>query len=760
MINILKILFPGNSKAHLVLFLIGLIITPVFIEAQEKSQDVLTLERIYKRNEFRLNRFGPVRWLEDGSGYTILEKSQDIVNAQSIIKYNPKTGERSVLVRANQLIPEGKKNPLPISDYIWSLDGKKLLIYTNSVRVWRLETKGDYWVLDFVSGKLLQLGKFADPSTMMFAKFSPDGKKVGYVIKNNIYVEDLKTSDVVQITHDGSVRIINGTFDWVYEEELSCRDGFRWSPDGKNIAYWQSDTEGTGIFYLINNIDSIYSQPIPLPYPKVGTSNSAVKVGVVSVDGDETKWFDIPGDPRNNYLARMDFIPNSNEVMIQQLNRLQNRNKVWIGNVESMQLNNILTDKDDAFLNIHDNIQWLDGEKYFTWTSEKDGWRHLYKVSRNGKEMDLITKGDFDVVNINCIDEKGGYVYYIASPTSYTHRYLYRSRIDGNGVAERVSPKDMEGHFSYQMSPDAKWAVATFQNSTTPNRISVISLPGHKEATLLEDNSELKAKYDALGLNPKEFFKIDIGEVVLDAWMIKPVGFNPSKKFPVIFYVYGEPWSSTVQDNWSGGQLWEQYMAQQGYVVISVDNRGTKVPRGRDWRKSIYRQIGILAAHDQAKAATEICKMFGFVDSERIGIWGWSGGGQMTLNCMFRYPEIYRTGIAIAFVSDQKLYDTIYQERFMGLLDENKEGYYNGSPINHASKLEGNLMVIHGTADDNVHYQSFEMLVNELIKHNKLFSMMSYPMRSHGIKERENTSLHLRRTMEKFWKANLLPGGK
>ncbi len=758
--NIFKKFFTDNSKASPLLFLIGIIVAPVFVEAQKQSQNILTLERIYKRNEFEKNQFGPARWLEDGSGYTTLEKSQEFADAKDIIKYNPKSGERYILVDASQLIPKGENNPLNIYDYKWSLNGKKLLIFTNTMRVWRYNTKGDYWVLDLISEELSQLGKFAEPSVMMFAKFSPDAKRVGYVVKNNIYIEDLKTLEVVQITDDGSDRIINGTFDWVYEEELSCRDGFRWSPDGKNIAYWQSDTEGTGIFYLINNIDSVYSQPIPFPYPKVGSTNSAVKVGVVPAAGGQTKWFDIPGDPRNNYLARMDFIPDSREVMIQQLNRLQNTNKVWVGNTETMALKNILTDRDEAFLDIHDNIQWLDGEKYFTWTSEKDGWLHLYKVSRDGKEMDLITKGDFDVVNINCIDENGGYVYYITSPTNYTQRYLYRSRIVGNNVTERISAKDVEGQFSYQMSPDAKWAIATFQNSVTPDRISVISLPGHKEIRMLEDNSKLKMKYDALGLNKKEFFKIDIGDVVLDAWMIKPVGFKPSKKYPVIFFIYGEPAGSTVQDHWSRRQLWEQYMAQQGYVIMSIDNRGTDVPRGRNWRKSIYEQIGILATHDQAKAATEIFNMFSFVDSERIGIWGWSGGGQMTLNCMFRYPEIYKTGIAVAFVSDQKLYDTIYQERYMGLPGENVEGYYDGSPINHASKLQGNLLIIHGTADDNVHYQSFEMLVDELIKQNKLFSMMSYPMRSHGIRERENTTLHLRRTMEKFWKNNLVPGGK
>ncbi|MBD3223421.1 MAG: prolyl oligopeptidase family serine peptidase [Caldithrix sp.] len=756
----LKNLFTVQAAAPRFLCAVAVLFLPAFAEAQQSGRPGLTLEKIYKEKAFAKNTFGPARWLEDGSGYTTLEESPTFPGAKNIIKYNIQTGERHIWVDAGRLIPKGGHHPLKITDYQWSADGKKLLIFTNSVRVWRYHTKGDYWVLDPDSGTLTQLGQFAPPSAMMFAKFSPDGKRVGYVVNNNIYVEDLKTAEVVQLTHDGSDRIINGTFDWVYEEELSCRDGFRWSPDGQKIAYWQSDTKGTGTFYLINNIDSIYSQPIPLPYPKVGTTNSAVKVGVVPADGGRTRWFAIPGDPRNNYLARMDFIPHSPEVMIRQLNRLQNTNTVWIGNTNTMALKNILTEKSETFLDIHDNIQWLDGEQYFTWTSERDGWRHLYKVSRNGEDLQLITRGAFDVVNINRIDEKGGYVYYIASPANYTQRYLYRSLLDGNGVAERISPEDRAGQYSYRISPDGQWAIATFQNTVTPDRISVISLPEHRQMRLLEDNSELKASYDALGFNKKEFFKVDIGEVVLDAWMIKPVGFDPAQKYPVIFYVYGEPAGSTVQDRWSGRQLWHQYMAQKGYLIMSVDNRGTKAPRGRDWRKSIYEQIGILATHDQAKAAMEIIDRFDFVDEHRIGIWGWSGGGQMTLNCMFRYPEIYKTGIAIAFVSDQKLYDTIYQERYMGLPWENEQGYHDGSPLNHASKLEGNLLLIHGTADDNVHYQSFEMLVDALIRHNKLFSMMSYPMRSHSLRERDNTTLHLRRTMEKFWKNNLIPGAE
>lgn len=721
--------------------------------AAQQGGSRLTLEDIFKNGTYSEKGFGPVRWMKDNKSYSSLE--QDVqYGGRDIVRYDAQTGKREILVSAARLIPGGGKKPLAIADYTWSEDNSKLLLFTNTKRVWRYNTRGDYWVLDLASGNLRQLGKSLKESSLMFAKFSPDGGRVAYTSDWNIYVEDLNSGKITPLTTDGGGDIINGTFDWVYEEELDCRDGFRWSPDGRTIAYWQSDTKGTGIFYLIDNVDSIYSKPIPFPYPKVGTALSAVKVGVVSSDGGTTRWLDVPGDARDNYLARMDFIPHSNDLMIQQLNRAQNTNHVWVAGIDG-HIENILTDRDPAFLDVHDNIKWLDNDRYFTWTSEEDGWLHLYKVSRDGKEKKLITKGEFDVVSINCIDATGGYVYYIASPDNFTQRYLYRSRIDGTKAAERVTPAGMDGQHAYQMSGDARWAIHTFSNAGTPPRISLVGFPGHGEMRVMEDNKELKAAIDGLGLNPKEFFKVDIGGIQLDAWMIKPAGFDPAKKYPLIFYVYGEPAAATVQDSWSGGELWHQYLSQKGYLVISIDNRGTKTPRGRAWRKSIYGQIGLLASEDQSKAARRIFTMYSFVDTSRVGIWGWSGGGQMTLNCMFRYPEIYKTGLAVSFVSDQRLYDATYQERYMGLLRDNPKGYHDGSPLYFAGNLKGKLMIIHGTGDDNVHYQSFEMLVNELIRNNKQFDMMSYPMRSHGIYERENTSLHLRETMERFWKENL-----
>ncbi len=695
--------------------------------ADPDNSSRLTLEDIYKFNNYPTRYYRSVRWMVDNQHYTTLERDTSR-GCNEIIRYHVKSGERKVILGADQLVPGGATTPLQVRDYLWSDDNSKMLLFTNTRRVWRYHTRGDYWVFDPTGGELVRLGESLKAATLMFAKFSPDGSKVAYVSENNLYVEMLRSGEIKPLTSDGNQRFVNGTFDWVYEEEFDCRDGFRWSQDGRHIIYWHSDLEGTGTFYLINNLDSIYSIPIPFPYPKVGTANSAVKIGV---------------------------IPKSSKVMIQQLNRLQNNNRVWIGDIESMEIENILTETDEAFLDVHDNLEWLEGNDYFTWISERDGWRHLYKVSRDGKEVSLVTKGDFDVVEVNCIDPRSGYVYYIASPENFTQRYLYRSRLNGKGRAERISPDEMTGQHSYVMSGDAKWALHTFENASTPPNISLIKVKTHERVRIIENNRLLKEKYESLGLHPKEFFQVDIGDVVLDAWMIKPAELDPEKQYPVIFYVYGEPASSTVQDRWSVGDLWHQYLALHGYVVISVDNRGTAVPRGREWRKIIYRQIGILAAEDQAAAAIKILETYSFLDPDRVGIWGWSGGGSMTLNCMFRYPEIYRTGIAIAFVSHQKLYDTAYQERYMGLPGDNREGFRMGSPINHASKLEGNLLLIHGTADDNVHYQSFEMLVDELIKQDKLFDMMSYPMRTHSIRERENTSLHLRRTMSRFWLENL-----
>lgn len=717
-----------------------------------QAQPELTLEDIYVKGTFRARGVPQPTWMEDGRSYSALtEKGLVRVDAATLVE--------TVIVPQAAFVPEGSARPLRVEDYTWSDDRTKLVVYTNSRRVWRRNTRGDYWLLDVAAGTVRQLGKGLEPARMMYGKLSPAGDRFAYVYYNNLYVEDVATGERRQLTFDGDDVMINGNFDWVYEEELNCYDGWRWSPDGKKIAYWHSDTGGTGTFLMIDNIDSLYSFTIPLPYPKAGTTNSAVKVGVVDVESARTGWFPVPGDPRENYIARMEFVPGTDEVMIQQLNRLQNTNTVYYGNVNTLELKPFYEDHDDAFLNVHDNIVWLDGNKFFTWTSEKDGWRHLYRVTRDGKKETLVTKGDFDVINVLRIDPKGGYVYYMASPESAVEQYLYRSRLDGKGAAERVTPQGFTGTYSYNISPGAKYALCSFSNHETPRVYEMVSLPDHKMVRRLEDNAALKAVYDSYGFRTREYFQVDIGEAVLDGWMIKPRDFDPTKKYPVIFHIYGEPASSTVQDSWSG-DYWNQLLAQQGYVVASIDPRGTNNPKGREWRKCIYGKVGILAMADHAKAVRLAEEMFPFMDPERIGVWGWSGGGSSTAHLMFEHPDIYSVGIAVAGVYSQRLYDSIYQERYMGLPSTNPEGYREGSPITHAAGLEGDLLLIHGTGDDNVHYQSLEMLVNELVKHGKMFSMMAYPMRTHGISERENTTMHLYRTMLKYWLEHLPAGGR
>jgi dipeptidyl-peptidase-4 len=407
------------------------------------------------------------------------------------------------------------------------------------------------------------------------------------------------------------------------------------------------------------------------------------------------------------------------------------------------------------------DLRWVENGARFTWTSERDGWRHVYFVSRQG-EAKLITPGDYDVMGIDGIDEKGGWLYFTGSLENPVERYLYRVKLTGKSKPERVSPKDKPGSHSYQISPSAAWAIHTHSTFDMPSAVDVVKLPAHSVVRLLAENKELMARVDALKRKPVEFFRVDIGNgVLLDGWCLKPPDFDPEKKYPLFFQVYGEPAGTTVNDRWGGnGYLWHLLLAQKGYIVVSVDNRGTPAPRGRAWRKIVYRQIGILASEDQAAAARALIQKWPYVDADRIGIWGWSGGGSMTLNMMFRHPEIYKTGLAVAFVANQRYYDSIYQERYMGLPKDNEEGYKNGSPITYANQLKGNLLIVHGTGDDNVHYQNFEALVNELVAGGKKFTMMAYPNRTHGISEGRGTTLHLYNLLTSFLLANMPPGPK
>jgi dipeptidyl-peptidase-4 len=757
------------------LFLLALLIAaPLFAQqpARQTDASLLSLDTIFT---YRPRSLGWHQWQSDGGGYLMLEPAAAGKDALDIVRYDAATGAKTILVSAQSLTPPGASSPLAIEEFTLSADNQRLLIFTNAERVWRSNTRGDYWVFDLKSRKLRKLGGDAKPSTLMFAKFSPDATRVGYVRENNIYVESLSDGAdgrVTRLTSDGSQQTINGTFDWVYEEELFCRDGWRWSPDGKLIAYWQLDSSGVKEFRLINDTDELYPKIISFPYPKAGETNSAARVGVISASGGKTQWFDVSGDPRNNYLPRMEWAANSDEVVIQQLNRLQNTNVVMLGDVRTGKVRPILTEKDDAWVDIawgsidwdkrglaRGDVEWIDGGKQFLWTSERDGWRHIYSVSRDGKDVKLITPGDYDLIGVEMVDVPNGWLYFSASPENATQKYLFRARLDGAGKVERLTPANQPGTHNYDISPRGDMAIHMYSAFNKVPMTDVVRLPQNATVRTMIDNKELQERLAKLKPVAQEFFRVDIGEgVELDGWMLKPPDFDPKKRYPVLFHVYGEPWGQTVLDAWGGrNQMWHMMLAQQGYLVMSVDNRGTPAPRSRAWRKSIYRKIGIRNSLDQANAVRAILK-WPFVDATRIGIWGWSGGGSSSLNAIFRYPDLYQVAMAVAPVADIRYYDTIYQERYCGLPQDHPDEYKQSSPITFASQLKGQLLVVHGTGDDNVHYQGTEALINALVTANKPFTMMAYPNRSHGIYEGAGTTRHLYGLLTQYLKEKLPPG--
>lgn len=739
------------------------------LEQVTTTNNPLTLARIYKNKEFSADNIGRIRWLKDGSGYTAIEDSKtteankngkQVSIGKDIVVYDPDTLTRQVLILAQQLTPKNAAKPLSIDDYIWSEDRQKLLIYTNSKKVWRSKSRGDYWLLDVNTHQLVQLGgKNVPESQLMFAKFSSDGSKVAYVLHNNIYVQSLPDLNITQLTNDAGNGIINGLFDWVYEEEFTIKDGFRWSPDGEKIAYWQLDTNGSKDFIMINNTDTLYPTITKFPYPKVGETNALAKIGIVHLNNQKTVWTHLPNNSRNMYIPRMNWSGNSEQILVQHVNRKQDTNKLYLANATDGKVTKIMTEQEENFLDNFQDARWLKEGKAFIWPSERSGWRHLYRITRDGKSATDLTNGAFDITEIKTIDEKNGWLYFMASPENVAQRYLYRSKLDGSLSNQRVTPSSFAGFNSYYMSDDSQWAIHTHSTFNQPNQKRLVKIDGHQTKHTLLTNEKLINKLAQVNIAKTEFFQVTAQDgVVLDGYITRPADFDASKKYPIIFYVYGEAWGQTVQDKWRGNAyLWDQMLTQQGFIIASIDNRGTRAPKGQSWRKSIYGAVGILSSRDQSDALKAMAKRWDYIDINRVGIWGHSGGGSMTLNMLFRYPEQYQVGISIAPVADQLLYDTIYQERYSGLLPDYAEGYKQGSPITHAKNLQGKLLLIHGTGDDNVHYQGSERLINELVKYNKPFDFMSYPNRSHSLREGEGTTLHLKSKMTQYFNQYLQP---
>lgn len=704
-------------------------------------------QNVFSQTSINLGR---LKWLPKSHNFWVQEQGN--LNIYDAIKL----GEKKTFLSAEQMKSAGFQGV--VEGIVWNNSQDKILIYSNSKKVWRANTRGDYWFFDLSTGKGKPIGNGFGASTLMFAKISPDNKNIAYVVNHNIYLENISTNKITQLTKDGTDRIINGTFDWVYEEELQCRDGFRWSPDGKNIAYWRVDARKTRNHLMINNTDSLYSFIVPVEYPKAGEKPSEVKIGVINITNNKTVWQKIPGEADNNYLARMEWAAN-NSLLIVQLNRRQNEIKLYKTATNTGIADVIYQEKSNTWVDlletrIYDTFPFIPIEngKSFLWSSDSDGWMHIYKITANGTK-EQITNEPFDAY-YEAFNEATNTIYHTSSPTDATQRYLYETNLTTK-ITKRLTPAIFEGTNKYTFSTDGAFARHINSNITRNPNSRLISTQNHEKIFPYGIESFTKPN---LGFSLEKFKVKTVDNIEIDGIMAKPLDFDSTKKYPVFFYAYGEPANSQANDEPDFESLIDP-LIPKGYIGIKMDNRGSPLLKGREWRKSIYKKIGVINSRDQAMAAKEVLK-WKYIDNERVAIHGWSGGGAMTLNLMFRYPEIYTTGIAVSAVTDQHFYDNIYTERYMGLPQDDPEAFIQASPNTFAKNLKGNLLYIHGTGDDNVHYKNAEVLINELIKHGKVVSVMPYPNRAHGISEGAGTRQHLAKTFINYIEKNCPPGAK
>lgn len=726
-------------------------VSEIFDEAE------LRLKDIYESRKFRAK---PVqaRWLRDSSGYTMLEPASE-GRGRELVAYDCASGKRVVLISQAQLLAPGAPEALEIENYALSPDGDRILIETNSRR--QAGEQGrivDYWILERKSGKLQELVTKVEPGHIV-GSFSPDGRHILYRQQKNLYVYDLNSSRAMALTTDGAVNMIeNGGRPWGLGGKSA------WSPDSRRIAYVQVDYRAVGLRPVIDPREPTYPRVRYVRFARVGMPIPTLRVGAVDIETGTTQWIDLPGEPGTCYIPWVRWAGNSDELILEKRSRGRDAREFLIASVHTGEVTCAYRETDPA---------WIDGSRRenlglelirdgraFVVLSEKDGWRHAYIVPRDGSTQTLLTPGESDIIERVQVDETGGWFYYIASPENATQRYLYRVRLDGSGRTKRINPADQPGTHRYEVSPDTRWAFHTYSTFDTPPVTELVKLPEHRVIRVLEDNQALRILIASLITRPTEFFRLDIGDgIVMDAMMLKPRDFDPSKKYPVFVYVYGEPHSQTVLDAWGiAHALFHRMIADLGYLVVSMDNRGTPAPKGAAWRRSIYGSLGPLSTKEQAAGLKELGRTRPYVDMSRVGIWGWSGGGSNTLNAMFRQPELYHVGIAVAPKPQPHLYNAWFQEIFMRTPEQNPEGYGQSAPINFAEGLKGDLLIVHGTGETNTHIQITEGLVDRLIELGKRFDYMAYPNRDHGLREGRGTSVHLRMLITRYLLEHLPPG--
>lgn len=730
------------KKLLFLVFAIGWIVHPDPLRGQQKKP--LGFEHIFD-NTFSQERIRDINWMRDGQFYTALEQTK---NGSELRKYDVLTGDYEVVVSTSDLREESRDKPIVIQGYQFSADENKILIKTDVEPIWRRSTRENYFIYDIKNETTQKLTQ--SDEKQQYAQLSPSGNKAAFVQDNDLYWVDLKTGEETAITTDGEFnKIINGATDWVYEEEFGFAKAWYWSRNGEKIAFYRFNESRVKEFVMMD-WGKLYPGLTRFKYPKAGEKNSIVKIGVYDLENGKITWMDV-GSENDQYIPRINWTQDSNTLAIRRMNRLQNKQDLMLANVNTGETQIIKTETSDAWVDVNDDLRFLENGEQFIYTSEESGYNHIYLYNMDGKLIRQVTKGDWEVTNYLGYNKKNDRIYYVSTEESPLQRHLYSIKIDGSG---KKKMSDGEGWNSINMSRDFKYYIETSSGPLSPPEYTLYKSDGEK-IRVLEDNEALQDTLSAYQLPAKEYIDIKLPQATLNAFVMKPHDFDPAKKYPVLFFVYGGPGSQTVSKEFESGQqaMWHRYLTSRGYIIVSVDNRGTG-GRGRQFEKQVYKNLGQYEVEDQIDAAKYLIKKYDYIDQDRIGIWGWSYGGFMSTLVLAQGNKIFNTAIAVAPVTNWRFYDTIYTERFMQPPQMNPMGYRLGSPLTYADQIEGNFLLIHGTGDDNVHYQNTVALVNRLVNEKVQFETMFYPNRNHAIYG-GNTREHMFKKMSNFILKNL-----
>ena len=722
-----------TTKSYFFFFFLFIALTGVTL-AQQLSLD---LGELWEGN-YNPERLEAIRSMKDGSHYTVLEQNQTSKTSTIASYAYANAQERKVLFDSNQL-PESLK----ISAYTFSKDEQKIILETLSDPIYRRSKQAVYWIYNLNTKELMKLSeeKVQEPL------FSPDGTKVAYVFRRNLFIKNLIDKSVAQLTYDGDYQTLNGITDWVYEEEFGFVRAFDWSPNSKQLVFMRFDESNVPLFSMDMYGNDTYPFPYMFRYPKAGEQNATIDLFVYDLDGASQEQ--VLFNEEAYYIPRMKFAGGDHSLIIQILNRHQNDLKLWRWDTQKKTLQLLLREQDDAYVSINDDLKFLEDDS-FLWTSERDGYKHIYHYDKNGKLLNQVTQGNWEVTSLYTYNSQRKEIYFQSVEGSSTERGIYAIKLSGKG---KRTLQPTQGTNGATFSSNGIYYIHSYSDEQTPPVYTLYETRKNNPIRELLENKTLVEKLSSFGFSDKEFSTIEINGNELNMWMIKPADFDPSKKYPLMMFQYSGPGSQQVANRWADSRtLWHKALANQGYIIACVDGRGTGF-KGANFKKSTYLNLVKYETLDQIAAAKSLGAL-PYVDEDRIGIWGWSFGGHMATHCLLTGNEVFSLAIAVAPVTNWRFYDTIYTERFMRTPQENPEGYDLNSPLNYADQLKGKYLIIHGSGDDNVHVQNTMRMVDELIQADKQFEWMVYPDKNHGIYG-GNTRKHLYTKMTNFILENL-----